>query len=111
MAAVQNFFGTVPGLALLGLFASILLMLFANSLGRKNRDQDVLGDGTPFNAEMPSDVVSDDLPVEREDPDLIERVAVSRHIADLMLADEWTQLGDDIADWETRLAMAPGGAR
>lgn len=111
MAAVQNFFGTVPGLALLGLFASILLMLFANSLGRKNRGQDVLGDGTPFNAEMPSDVVSDDLPVEREDPDLIERVAVSRHIADLMLADEWTQLGDDIADWETRLAMAPGGAR
>lgn len=111
MAALQSFFGTVPGLALLGLFASILLMVFAKSISRKDRGQDVLGDGKPFQAEMPSDVVSDELPVEREDPDLIERVAVSRHIADLMLADEWTQLGDDIADWETGLAMAPGGAR
>ena len=111
MAAIQSYFGTVPGLALLGLFATILLAVVSKALRKTNKVQDVLGDGTPFHVEMPSDAVSDDLPVEREDPDLIERVAVSRHIADLMLADEWTQVGDDIAEWESRLASAQGGAR
>ena len=111
MAAIQSFFGTLPGLALLGLLATIALALFSKTLRKKSKVQDVLGDGTPFQVEMPSDTVSDDLPVEREDPDLIERVAVSRHIADLMLADEWTQVADDIAEWESRLAMAQGGAR
>ena len=86
MAAIQSFFGTLPGLALLGLLATIALAVFSKALRKKNKVQDVLGDGTPFQVEMPSDAVSDDLPVEREDPDLIERVAVSRHIADLMLA-------------------------
>ena len=52
-----------------------------------------------------------ELPVETEDPDLVERVAVSRHVADLMLADEWTEVGTQIAEWESHLASAPGGAR
>ncbi len=111
MAEVQAFFGTVPGMALLALFASIALALFSSARRKKTRSLDVLGDGTPFRAAAPSDAIPEELPVEREDPDLIERIAVSRHIADLMLADEWTQVGDDIADWETRLAMAAGGAR
>lgn len=111
MAAVQEFFGTLPGLALLALFATILLSMVTSAVRKPKDAMDVLGDGKPFHIEIPSDTAPEDLPVEREDPDLVERIAVSRHIADLMLADEWTQVGDDIADWETNLAMAPGGAR
>lgn len=51
------------------------------------------------------------LPVERDDPDDIARGVVARHIARLMLADEWMAIADQIADWEAELAATPGGQR
>jgi hypothetical protein len=32
-------------------------------------------------------------------------------VADLMIADEWTEIADKIADWEANLTSTPGGAR
>lgn len=52
-----------------------------------------------------------DLPVEYNDPDWTECVAISRLVADLMIADEWIEIADKISDWEARLAATPGGAR
>ena len=50
-------------------------------------------------------------PVEENDPDLLERRGVARLTADLMMSDEWTQLGDQIAEWERTLESTPGGLR
>lgn len=52
-----------------------------------------------------------DLPVEQNDPDWRACVAVSRHIADLMIADEWIEIADKIFDWEANLASTPAGVR
>ncbi|MDA8586339.1 hypothetical protein N9L47_08730 [Rhodobacteraceae bacterium] len=111
MDVVLIFLGTLPGMALAALFVVIGLSFVQSARRRKSRAGDVLGDGTPFQADEPPEATAADLPIEHEDPDLVERIAVSRHIADLMLADEWTQVGDDMSDWETDLAAAPGGAR
>lgn len=51
------------------------------------------------------------LPVVSLDPDLVECVRVSRHIADLMIAEEWTEIADTITEWESRLCASPGGRR
>lgn len=111
MASVQSIFGSLNDLFFLALLVAIPLAFYLSI--RRNRPVSPLvssGD-KPFRAIAPSDAVPEDLPVEREDPDLVERIAVSRYIADLMLADEWTEVGTQIAAWEDRLASAPGGAR
>lgn len=51
------------------------------------------------------------LPIERDDPDLVERAVVARHVARLMLDDEWTEIADQIGAWEADLASTPGGIR
>ena len=51
------------------------------------------------------------LPVEHDDPDYRECVILSQHVADLMIADEWTEIAHEIADWEASLAATPGGVR
>ncbi|MEM7720118.1 MAG: hypothetical protein AAF222_13035, partial [Pseudomonadota bacterium] len=51
------------------------------------------------------------LRIEKNDPDRAERHAVAALVADLMLQDEWVELGDQIGDWEARLAATPGGIR
>lgn len=51
------------------------------------------------------------LPVEHDDPDYRECVVLSQHVADLMIADEWTEIAHEIADWEANLASTPGGVR
>lgn len=51
------------------------------------------------------------LPIETDDPDLAERRAVARFIAGLMVADEWTAIGDQLAEWEAELATTPAGQR
>lgn len=51
------------------------------------------------------------LRIEQNDPDRAERRAVASLIADLMLQDEWVELGDQISEWESRLAATPGGTR
>lgn len=61
---------------------------------------------TPF---IPDDLPN--LPVRHNDPDWRECVAVSQAIADLMIADEWFEIADKIADWEAVLASTPGGER
>ena len=58
---------------------------------------------------LPNETVS--LPVEHDDPDYLECVVLSQHVADLMLADEWTEIAHEIADWEASLASTPGGVR
>lgn len=51
------------------------------------------------------------LPVNYDDPDHSECVAVSQHIAELMIADEWLEIADEISNWEAELASSPGGTR
>lgn len=51
------------------------------------------------------------LPVETDDPDRTERRAVAQYIAGLMIADEWTAIGDKISEWEADLATTPAGQR
>ena len=109
MASVQNFLGSVSGLALLALLAAILAFVFFGGRG-KTKKRSSLGDA-PFRAINPDEDGALDLPVEPEDPDLVERVAVSRHIAELMIADEWSEVGTQMAEWENDLASAAGGAR
>lgn len=53
----------------------------------------------------------DSLPVNEDDPDLVEASAVHKAIADLMISDEWVELADKIAGWEAELASTPGGIR
>lgn len=51
------------------------------------------------------------LAFERDDPDSREKKSVQTYIADLMIADEWVEIGDCIAEWENELASTPGGLR
>ena len=51
------------------------------------------------------------LPVEVEDPDKAERRAVAQFVAGMMVADEWTAIGDQLAAWEAELATTPAGQR
>ena len=109
MAAVQNLLGSVSGLVVLAILGAIVA--FALFGGRsKKRARKARGD-SPFRDLHLDDDASLELPVETEDPDLVERVKVSRYVADLMLADEWSEVGTEIADWEKQLTSAPGGAR
>ena len=111
MALVQSIFGSFNDLVFLALLASLPLALYLSTKRKKRVSPvEVLGD-RPFRAIAPSEDIPEDLPVEHEDPDLVERVAVSRLVADLMMADEWVEVGTQIAEWEDRLAAAPGGAR
>ena len=48
---------------------------------------------------------------EQNDPDDAEYRAVASHIANLMLADEWVEIGDQVAGWERDLVSTPGGLR
>jgi hypothetical protein len=52
-----------------------------------------------------------ELRVQTDDPDFIQRAAVERLIAKLMLAHEWMEIADLIARWESRLESTPGGVR
>ncbi len=111
MASVQSLFPSVNDLFLL-VFLIAIPLAFYLSVRRTRPVSTLVSSGDkPFRAIAPSEVVPEELPVEREDPDLVERIAVSRYIADLMLADEWTEVGTQMAEWEDRLASAPGGAR
>ncbi len=52
-----------------------------------------------------------ELPFEANDPDDAEYRAVARAVADLMLADEWVELADQISEWGANLVLTPGGLR
>ena len=65
-----------------------------------------------------NDASHDDVAPDREaatfeavDPDDAEYRVVARHIADLMLVDEWVEIGETIAEWEAELEATPGGLR
>ena len=53
----------------------------------------------------------ENLPFEQDDPDDTEYRAVAGHIANLMYADEWVEITDQIAEWESSLISTPGGLR
>jgi hypothetical protein len=108
MSALQNFLGSSSGLAFLA-FVGIIL-LFTLFGGRPEKSGRTTSGESPFRS-LDSDGAEHELPVESEDPDFVERVKVSQYIADLMMADEWGQVGTEIADWEKHLVSAPGGAR
>lgn len=48
---------------------------------------------------------------EHHDPEADEYRAVAGHIANLMLADEWVEIAENIAEWERELVSTPGGLR
>lgn len=48
---------------------------------------------------------------EKTDPDDAEYRVIARHIADLMMADEWVEIGEQVAEWEEALESTPGGLR
>lgn len=58
-----------------------------------------------------SESAPEGLRIEADDPDSRERRAVSGYIAELMVADEWVEIGESIAEWENMLATTPGGLR
>ena len=110
MATVQNILGSLSGVAwLVVIAAAVVLVILARRFGGRGKPESSLG--RDFRAADPESLIPGELPVEREDPDLVERVAISRHIADLMLADEWGEIGAQVAEWENQLVSAPGGAR
>lgn len=93
---------------------SALLSGIVQLIGTKTTDLFAtlrLGKVRKANSTVTARPVSDGLPIEQRDPDLVERAAVSQHIARLMLADEWTEIADQIAAWEADLASTPGGLR
>ena len=51
------------------------------------------------------------LKFEQNDPDDAEYRAIAGHIAKLMMADEWVEISDQIAAWESDLVSTPGGLR
>lgn len=109
MTALQNFLGSVSGLVVLAVLG--IIIAFALFGGRsKNSARKTPGE-TPFRDLDIDEDAKLELPVEAEDPDLVERVKVSRYIADLMLVDEWSEVGSEITEWEKQLISAPGGAR
>lgn len=51
------------------------------------------------------------VPVVDPDPDLLEHHAIQKHIADLMIRDEWVEIADQIAQWEADLITTASGVR
>lgn len=103
--ALPEFASILNVTTLLAFLATVVLAFMMPRL-RKSSPSALTAGITPV---MPADV--DALPVRMDDPDYAECVAVSQHVADLMIADEWTEIADKIADWEAGLSSTPGGAR
>lgn len=103
--ALPEFASILNVTTLLAFLATVVLAFMMPRL-RKSDPSALTAGITPV---MPADV--DALPVRMDDPDYAECVAVSQHVADLMIADEWTEIADKIADWEASLSSTPGGAR
>lgn len=80
----------------------LTLLIFPPARRRKSPDAPVV------NARQQAVRLPD---IEHEDPDLVESAAVTRHIARLMVDDEWTAIADQIAEWEDQLISTPGGQR
>lgn len=99
-------FDSILSVTTLLAFVATVVLAFVMPRLRKPASSPVTAGITPI---MPDEV--DALPVATEDPDFMECVAVSQHVADLMIADEWTEIADKIADWEANLTSTPGGAR
>ena len=110
MATVQNFLGSVTGLALLAVLAAILAFVFFGGRGKANEKALFARGCTLFVPSTRTRMAHSIFRSRPEDPDLVERVAVSRHIAELMIADEWSEVGTQMAEWENDLASAAGGA-
>ena len=110
MAFLQTLFGGLTSLTFLAFLISLGIAVFVGT----RRDRKAEGRMTSKlateagNAEA---MVMDSLPVETHDPDLSERAVIANYIAQLMLADEWTEIADQVAEWENQLAATPGGAR
>ena len=65
--------------------------------------------GAKVHAIMPGDFEA--LPIEHDDPDYRECVAISQRIAKTMIADEWLEIADKMSTWESNLTSTPGGTR
>lgn len=87
-------------------FVATVVLAFVMPRLRRSGASPITAGLTPV---MPDEV--EKLPVATEDPDYKECVAVSQHVADLMIADEWTEIADKISNWEANLTSTPGGAR
>ena len=65
--------------------------------------------GAKVHAIRPGDFEA--LPIENNDPDYRECVAISQHVANMMIADEWREIAHEMSGWESNLTSTPGGSR
>ena len=110
MAALQTFFGGLTGLTILAFLASLGGAIFIGTRKKRNAE----GRMAKKFGEIPKDETTPSprtLPVVSDDPDLAERASVAQYIAKLMLADEWTEIAQQVSHWENQLAATPSGAR
>ena len=108
MAAIEFLSGIANGTTLAVGVAGLVLL----SGGLKLRRQRLTtGSKKPSVRKITPKMPNATLPVETEDPDRKERRAVAQYIAGLMVADEWTAIGDQLSAWEADLATTPAGQR
>ena len=110
MAVLQTLFGGLTSLTFLAFLVSLGIATYIGTRRNRNAERRMAAKLAEKEA-FASPAGPRALPIETNDPDLAERAAVARYIADLMLADEWTEIGDQIAHWESQLASTPSGLR
>ena len=109
MAAFEFLDGFANG-PLLGLAVAGLVLLSGGLTLRRQRLNGPKGSKRSVRKIKPA-LSKPSLPIETDDPDRAERRAVAQYIAGLMVADEWTAIGDQISEWEASLATTPAGQR
>lgn len=103
---LSDFDSLLTSLTVLAFIATVVLAFFSPRLRRSARRDPLTAGIKPV---MPESAA--DLPVEGDDPDHRECVAVSLLVADLMIADEWAEIAEKISNWEANLTASPGGVR
>ena len=89
--------------------AAVVATAGVAAFGMGPRRRPVGATGAKVHAIMPGDFEA--LPIENNDPDYRECVAISQHVANMMIADEWLEIAHEMSGWESNLTSTPGGSR